>query len=174
MSFDFKNKSLILRFLERWVFENFLVIIRTFVINKRLKGKCQKLWKNEKILDLRVVNRQDQTRQSATTTKIKVALSSQSCNIHYPVRWRISHYINLNNICKVVSSQKVSVKRVSSPSHPFSNIIRTRSPLPCRLRVVPHFPSGIVERTKLERAWKSPHARKGDTRWGERKIGNLR
>ena len=32
-----------------------------------------------------------------------------------------------------------------------------------RLRVVPHFSSGIfIERTKRERAWKSPHARKGD------------
>ena len=31
-----------------------------------------------------------------------------------------------------------------------------------RLRVVPHFSSGIVERAKCERAWKSPHARKGD------------
>ena len=29
------------------------------------------------------------------------------------------------------------------------------------LRVVPHFSSGIVERAKRERAWKSPHARKG-------------
>ena len=38
-----------------------------------------------------------------------------------------------------------------------------------RLRVVPHFSSGIVKRAKRERAWKSPHARKGDTRWGERK-----
>ena len=28
-----------------------------------------------------------------------------------------------------------------------------------RLRVVPHFSSGIVERAKRERAWKSPHAR---------------
>ena len=27
-----------------------------------------------------------------------------------------------------------------------------------RLRVVPHFSSGIVERAKRERAWKSPHA----------------
>ena len=35
-----------------------------------------------------------------------------------------------------------------------------------RLRVVPHFSSGIVERAKRERAWKSPHARKGDTRRG--------
>ena len=40
ISFDFKNKSLIMKFLERWVFENFLVIVRIFVINKSLKGKC--------------------------------------------------------------------------------------------------------------------------------------
>ena len=39
-------------------------------------------------------------------------------------------------------------------------------PLESRLR----FSSGIVERAKHERAWKSPHARKGDTRRGERKI----
>ena len=32
-----------------------------------------------------------------------------------------------------------------------------------RLRVVPHFSSGIVERAVRERALKSPHARKGDT-----------
>ena len=31
-----------------------------------------------------------------------------------------------------------------------------------RLRVVPYFPSGMVERTKRERPWKSPHARKAD------------
>ena len=36
-----------------------------------------------------------------------------------------------------------------------------------RLRVVPHFSSGIVERAKRKHAWKSPHARKGDTRRGE-------
>ena len=35
-----------------------------------------------------------------------------------------------------------------------------------RLRVVPHFSSGIGERTKHERVWKSPLARKGDTRRG--------
>ena len=39
-----------------------------------------------------------------------------------------------------------------------------------RLRVVPHFSSGIVEREKRERAWKSLHTRKGDTRRGEKKI----
>ena len=32
-----------------------------------------------------------------------------------------------------------------------------------RLRVFPHFSSGIVEQAKGEWAWKSPHARKGDT-----------
>ena len=42
-----------------------------------------------------------------------------------------------------------------------------------RLRVVPHFSSGIVERTKRERAWKSTHARKGDTWRGERKKCRL-
>ena len=43
-----------------------------------------------------------------------------------------------------------------------------------RLRVVPHFSSGIVERAKREHAWKSPHARKGDTRRGERKMRDYR
>ena len=43
-----------------------------------------------------------------------------------------------------------------------------------RLRVVPNFSSGIVERAKRERAWKSPHARKGDTRRGERKMRDYR
>ena len=38
-----------------------------------------------------------------------------------------------------------------------------------RLRVVPHFSPGTVER-----AWKSPHARKGDTRRGERKFFHAR
>ena len=43
-----------------------------------------------------------------------------------------------------------------------------------RLRVVPHFSSGIVGRAKRERAWKSPHARKGDTWRGERKMRDYR
>ena len=42
--------------------------------------------------------------------------------------------------------------------------------IPCRLRVVPHFSSGIVERAKSERAWKSPHARKCDTRPAARRL----
>ena len=41
--------------------------------------------------------------------------------------------------------------------------IKRESPFEYRLRVVPHFSLGIVERAKRERAWKSPHARKGDT-----------
>ena len=41
-----------------------------------------------------------------------------------------------------------------------------------RLPVLPHFSSGIVEGARRERAWKSPHARKGNTRlallaWGD-------
>ena len=44
------------------------------------------------------------------------------------------------------------------------------SPFPSRLRVVPHISSRILERVKRERAWKSPHARNGDTRRGERIV----
>ena len=43
-----------------------------------------------------------------------------------------------------------------------------------RLRVVPHLSSGIVERAKRERAWKSPHARKGDTRRRQREMRDYR
>ena len=39
--------------------------------------------------------------------------------------------------------------------------------LPTTSRVVPHFSSGIVDRAKRQRARKSPHARKGDTRRGD-------
>ena len=44
--------------------------------------------------------------------------------------------------------------------------IQSLSDVFARLRVVPHFSSGIVEWAKRERAWKSTHARKGDTRRG--------
>ena len=44
---------------------------------------------------------------------------------------------------------------------------RTTQPGYRRLRVAPHFSSGIVERAKHKRAWKSPHARKA-RRGGER------
>ena len=39
-----------------------------------------------------------------------------------------------------------------------------------RLRVVPHLSSGIVKQAKRERAWKSPHARKGDMGWFSRAL----
>ena len=45
-------------------------------------------------------------------------------------------------------------------------------PKKCRLRVVSYFSSGIIERAKRERAWKSPHAWKGDAR-GEREKADL-
>ena len=52
--------------------------------------------------------------------------------------------------------------------------IFTCSHIFCRLREVPHFSSEIVERAKREHAWKSPHARKGETQWGERKMRDYR
>ena len=48
-----------------------------------------------------------------------------------------------------------------SPGRKFLNTLWFRNRV--RLRVV-HFSSGIVERKERERPWKSPHARKGDTR----------
>ena len=52
------------------------------------------------------------------------------------------------------------------PPIPYTNWI-CMSELTCaeghRLRVDSHFFSGIAERAKRQRAWKSPHARKGDT-----------
>ena len=42
-----------------------------------------------------------------------------------------------------------------------------------RLRVVPYFSSGIVERAKCEHVWKSPHTRKGNTWRGEKKWRSL-
>ena len=43
----------------------------------------------------------------------------------------------------------------------------------CRLWVVPHFPSGIIEWAKHERTWKSPNAKKGWRR-GERNTRHYR
>ena len=40
------------------------------------------------------------------------------------------------------------------------NIRKQKGLRNARLRVVPYFSSGIVERAKRERAWKSPHARR--------------
>ena len=70
-----------------------------------------------------------------------------------------------------------NLKNRQTKLFPLPSTVRTNFILFClfgiyllsRLRVVPHFSSGIVERGKRERAWKSPHATEGDTRWGERK-----
>ena len=48
---------------------------------------------------------------------------------------------------------------------------RFRSRRRLRLRVVPYFFSGVVERVKRERAWKSPHARKGNKRVVFSRVG---
>ena len=53
----------------------------------------------------------------------------------------------------------------------FFVVISSYVPVLSRLRVVPHFSSGIEERAKHELAWKSPHTRKA-RRGGEReKLG---
>ena len=70
-------------------------------------------------------------------------------------------------------SRRLSVY-LSSATPRISWELKTKNTLKTRLRVVPHFSSGIVERAKRERAWKSPHARKGDTRRGERKMRDYR
>ena len=57
----------------------------------------------------------------------------------------------------ILSLTQVTVSgRLKLVSVPFSSLVR--------LRVVPHFSSGIVQRAKRERAWKSTHATKGETR----------
>ena len=56
----------------------------------------------------------------------------------------------------------------------FVKHVQTENKVMNWLRVVSHFSSGIVERAKHKRAWKSPHARKGDTRRGERKMRDYR
>ena len=65
----------------------------------------------------------------------------------------------------ILKIYSVPVPRLQKiPSHPgFASVTSWDT---TRLRVS----SGIVGRAKRERAWKSPHARKGDTRRGERKM----
>ena len=58
---------------------------------------------------------------------------------------------------------------MTSPYH--GSKISALQPWIDRLRVVPNFSSRIVERAKRERAWKSPHARKGDTRVAFSRVG---
>ena len=63
-------------------------------------------------------------------------------------------------------SRRLSVY-LSSATPRISWELKTKNTLKTRLRVVPHFSSGIVERAKRERTWKSPHARKA-SHGGER------
>ena len=73
-----------------------------------------------------------------------------------------SYFSEKNNKCP---------ESISGHQWDFPNSKAHASSAQCaRLRVVPHFSSGIVEPAKHERAWKSPHARKGVTPWGERKM----
>ena len=54
------------------------------------------------------------------------------------------------------------------------NLVWVNREFEFRLQVVPHLSSRIVERAKRECSWKSPHARKCDTQWGERKMRDYR
>ena len=75
-----------------------------------------------------------------------------------------------NSSCLIIELIVILSKRVFFITQSFILLALSEN----RLRVVPHFSSGIVEWAKRERAWKSPHARKGDTRRGERKMRDYR
>ena len=77
-------------------------------------------------------------------------------------------------------TKKVTLNDLQAVSKPHLRLLSLdlpwlleEEPVLCRLRVVPYFSSGIVERAKRERTWKSTHARKGDTRRGERKMNTI-
>ena len=83
----------------------------------------------------------------------------------------ISIFLSYPNRSKLIITMHMQICSYAQWSYCFLT-----SPLPAsvvlclivhRLRVVPHFFSGIVERAKRERAWKSSHARKGDSRRGD-------
>ena len=69
-------------------------------------------------------------------------------------------------ICSVILRELQSFRNYKGFSIIFPKILDAIWRI-ARLQVVPHFSSEIVKRAKRERAWKSPHARKGDTRVGE-------
>ena len=91
----------------------------------------------------------------------------------FPAKWRLRnerrkiilmthHYRDLGSASNWSGSYTSSVWNFYAR---FSDVIsRTnqwwRREMSARLPVFPHFSSGIVERVKRERAWKSPHARK--------------
>ena len=72
------------------------------------------------------------------------------------------------HIIKKAQCEKRSFSFFAIPN-PYEPFFPARLLQTSRLRVVPHFSSGMVERAKRERALKikSPHARKGDTRRGD-------
>ena len=73
-----------------------------------------------------------------------------------------SYILNCNLLSEVVSNNSSHLLNIID--------IYGLTQLITRLRVVPHFYSGIVEWAKRERAWKSPHARKGVSpflAWGD-------
>ena len=89
--------------------------------------------------------------------------------------WSFSFVISINEIASVdsFSLHKLCIKGIYSiksnnvTSLTNKRIIGINWP---RLRVAPNFSSGIVEQAKRQREWKSPHARKCETRRGERKM----
>ena len=80
-----------------------------------------------------------------------------------------SFFFHLKNNWVEVSMNWIKLDRIGFYCSHLQVISKNYRPLD-RLRVVAHFSSGIVERAERERSWKSPHARKGDTRRGERKM----
>ena len=80
-----------------------------------------------------------------------------------------SFFFHLKNNWVEVSMNWIKLDRTGLYCAHLQAISKNYRPL-ARLRVVAHFSSGIVERAKRERMWKSPHSRKGDTRWEERNM----
>ena len=66
------------------------------------------------------------------------------------------------NIGRFLFNQKVGFEFLTTSSSETKNVFQNFQK--DRLREVPSLSSWIVEGAKRERAWKSPHARKGDTR----------
>ena len=78
--------------------------------------------------------------------------------LRYSAAFRTNYDVNNFNTWKSIYWKSWSLALLFVPHHRHAFLYFF---FKCRLRVVPHFSSGIVERAKRERAWKSPHARKG-------------
>ena len=81
--------------------------------------------------------------------------------LRYSAAFRTNYDVNNFNTWKSIYWKSWSLALLFVPHHGHAFLYFF---FKCRLRVVPHFSSGIVQRAKRERAWKSPLARKGDTR----------